>query len=174
MFRTISAVAITCLIGSLTLAAEADGIKVELKDSKGNAVGTATLSAARSGGVNIALDLRSLPAGEHAIHVHAVATCEAPFESAGPHFNPTAKKHGLQNPDGPHAGDMNNFTVADSGKAKTTLTNANVTLAAGANSLYTNGGTALVIHAAADDMKTDPGGAAGDRIACGTISFRTP
>lgn len=170
MIRTISAVALTCVIGSLTLAAEAGGTKVELKDSKGNAVGTATLSAAKSGGVSIALDLRGLPAGEHAIHVHAVARCEAPFESAGPHFNPTAKKHGLQNPEGPHAGDMNNFTVAANGKAKTTLTNANVTLAAGAHSLYTNGGTALMIHAAADDMTTDPGGAAGDRIACGMIT----
>lgn len=170
MFRTISAVAITCLIGSLTLAAEAGGIKVELKDSKGNAVGTATLSAAKSGGVSIALDLRGLPAGEHAIHVHSVANCEAPFESAGPHFNPTAKQHGLQNPEGPHAGDMNNFTVAANGKAKTTLTTANVTLATGVNSLYTNGGTALIIHAAADDMKTDPAGNAGDRIACGAIT----
>ncbi|HWW86530.1 MAG TPA: superoxide dismutase family protein, partial [Vicinamibacterales bacterium] len=77
---------------------------------------------------------------------------------------------GLQNPDGPHAGDMENFTVAAGGTAKTTVTNTRVSLGTQSNSLFSNGGTALVIHARADDMKTDPAGNAGDRIACGTIS----
>ena len=87
----------------------------------------------------------------------------AHFTSAGAHFNPANKKHGLQNPEGPHAGDMPNFTVAANGTAKTTVTNKNVTMGAGANSIYADGGTALVIHAGADDMKTDPSGNAGDR-----------
>jgi Cu-Zn family superoxide dismutase len=104
------------------------------------------------------------------VHLHQVAKCEAPaFTSAGPHLNPDNKKHGLQNPEGPHAGDMNNFTVGADGTARATVTNQRVTLGTGANSVFANGGTALVIHAAADDMKTDPAGASGDRIACGTV-----
>ena len=111
-----------------------------------------------------------MPPGEHAIHFHAVPKCEPPFTSAGGHFNPMNKKHGSQNPEGPHAGDMMNFTVDAKGNAKTTVTNKNVTLGSEPNSLYTNGGTALMIHAAADDMKTDPSGNAGDRIVCGAVT----
>ena len=167
MTRTIAAAAILGLVGTIGVSAQMK--HVDLKDAKGNSVGMAMISPAKDGGVSVALDVKGLPAGEHAVHFHAVPKCEAPFTSAGSHFNPANKKHGMQNPEGPHAGDMPNFTVAANGTAKTTVTNKNVTLADGANSLYANGGTALVIHAAADDMKTDPSGNAGDRIACGVI-----
>ena len=168
MIRNLSVFALAFLLGTAALSAQMK--HVDLKDAKGASVGMAMISPAKGGGVSIDLDVHGLTPGEHAIHFHAVPKCEAPFTTAGGHFNPMTKKHGSQNPDGPHAGDMMNFTVDAKGNAKTTITNAHVTLGAEPNSLYTNGGTAMMIHAAADDMKTDPSGNAGDRIICGAIT----
>jgi len=94
---------------------------------------------------------------------------DQPLRSAGGNFNPTAKKHGKDNPDGPHAGDLPNFTVDKSGKGKATIVADMVTMGDEANSLFHTGGTALVVHAGPDDDKTDPAGNSGDRIACGVI-----
>ena len=148
--------------------------KVTFKDGQGNVVGTATIQGPPGGGTGLQINfnITKLPPGDHGVHIHNVAKCEGPdFASAGPHFNPTSKKHGTLNPEGPHGGDMANLTVDKDGKAARVLTDPRLTLGppTDPNSIWADGGKALVIHAAADDMKTDPSGNSGARIACGVI-----
>ena len=162
MRNGLTAIVLVISAGVLSAAGQQGGSKVELKNAQGQPVGTVTLSPARSGGVSMALDLKNLSPGRHAIHFHDSAKCEPPaFESAGPHFNPESRKHGLFNPEGPHAGDVNNFTVRKDGTAKANLVASRMTLDAA---------TSLVIHAQADDLKTDPSGNSGERIACGVVA----
>ncbi len=141
---------------------------IGLRDTHGQTIGTATLT--QENGLTIRLDLHNLPPGEHGLHFHERSQCRPPdFKSAGAHFNPEHKGHGAHNAAGPHAGDLPNITVGPSGRLTTTVRAERVTLAKGDHSLLANGGTALVIHAGPDDLKTNPAGNSGDRIACGVI-----
>jgi Cu-Zn family superoxide dismutase len=140
----------------------------QLKDGSGKAVGDVDL-VQTSAGVLIKLQLKGMAPGEHAFHVHAVGKCEAPFESAGPHFNPANHKHGMLSGEG-HAGDMPNLHVPQSGELSVEVVNPAISLEQGKpNSVFDNDGSSLVVHAKADDYKTDPAGNSGDRIACGVI-----
>jgi Cu-Zn family superoxide dismutase len=145
--------------------------KATLINSQGQKVGQAILTETPKG-VKIVLQVENLPPGVHAFHIHAKGICSTPgFESAGGHFNPFGKQHGLKNPAGPHAGDLPNITVGPDGKAKVEVVANLVTLKGGQkNSLFQPGGTSLVIHAGPDDYVTDPAGNAGPRIACGAIT----
>lgn len=148
-----------------------ESIDVTLKNPDGDNVGTAELEQVDEG-VKITIDATHLPPGLHGFHIHEKSSCEAPdFESAGGHFNPTDADHGMDRPEGPHAGDLPNIEVAEDGTVRDEVIAEMVTLEKGeANSLLGEEGTSLVIHSDEDDNKSQPAGDAGDRIVCGEIT----
>lgn len=138
----------------------------------GTSVGTAAFFAAGAG-VRVELNIVGLSDGPHGVHLHAVGSCVGPaFASAGPHINPSGAKHGVKNPGGPHAGDMPNVIITGGRSIGYTTTTLRVTLTDGANGLFDADGSAIVVHAAADDDLTDPSGSSGARVACGVITRR--
>ena len=143
-----------------------------LVDAKGTTVGEAQLQETPHG-VLLQLALKDIPAGRHALHVHGAGKCEAPaFTTAGGHYAPDGRKHGLQSPEGPHTGDLPNIDVPASKALVTEQFVAHVTLKPGPRSLLDADGSAIVVHAGPDDHRTDPAGDAGGRIACGVIRAR--
>jgi len=145
-------------------------LTVPMVGSSGQMIGTAKLSPVE-GGVRIRIQAAGLKPGLHGFHIHEKPLCEGPeFTSAGSHFNPGHKQHGFENPQGAHAGDLPNLQVNEQGVAQADFITKSVVLDKNQpNSLYTGGGTSLVIHEQPDDLKTDPAGNSGKRIACGVV-----
>lgn len=145
-------------------------VSAELIDTGGTIVGAAVLTE-EDDGVRVKINANDLSEGQHGFHFHEVGKCELPdFESAGGHFNPTDASHGLDHDEGPHAGDLPNLEVGEDGLVDEEIIAENVTLKSGEeNSLLQEGGTALVIHAEADDGTSQPSGDSGERIICGVI-----
>ncbi|WP_196233089.1 superoxide dismutase family protein [Sphingomonas segetis] len=163
--RKLSLLLLPILIGGCTTIEPAGGAPMALVNSAGQSVGTVR-AWQTAGGVSFRISAAGLPHGIHGLHVHAVGRCDPPeFTSAGGHWNPADKKHGMNNPAGPHAGDLPNVEVAANGVLNATVTLPNATMAA----LLDADGSALVLHAGPDDYVTDPSGNSGARIACAVI-----
>jgi Cu-Zn family superoxide dismutase len=155
---------------SVKESAEKKSVKVDMINKKGDKIGTAELTQVVEG-VKINVEVSGLTPGKHGFHIHETGKCDPPdFKSAGEHFNPGGKEHGFLNPQGPHAGDLPNIEAGLDGKVKAEMINLKVTLEKGKpNSLLKEGGTALVIHEDPDDLKSNPSGNSGARVACGVI-----
>ena len=167
--RTIAAVVMVAA-SAVLLAQAPESAKAELKDAMGKTIGQATLTDSPHG-VLVHVAMTGAPEGPHAFHIHTTGKCEGPaFTTAGGHFNPAAKQHGLHNPMGMHAGDLPNVEVPAGGALSFDFFAPDVTLKAGANSLMDADGSALVLHQGMDDYKSDPAGNAGNRIACGVVT----
>jgi superoxide dismutase, Cu-Zn family len=145
-------------------------LKVDVYNPEGDSLGEITIQE-KSKGVELDINLEGLPSGEHAIHIHETGMCDPPdFKSAGNHYNPDNKKHGLLHPEGAHTGDLPNLIVGEDGSVKVKISAPQVTLKEGKTSLLPKKGTSIVIHEAKDDGMSQPAGESGNRIACGEIS----
>jgi len=172
MRLTAAALAVS-LLTMPALAKPKGAVTVPLKTSTGQDAGTASFLPGKDKKITIRIKLKNLPSGEHAVHIHEHAVCDAPdFKTAGGHFNPAEKKHGIENPMGHHNGDLpQNINIAANGTGSATFHVDYLSLDPTAtDSIFANGGTSIMVHEKADDMKTDPTGNAGNRIACGVIT----
>ena len=166
-------IAVGGFVATMALAAQTTPreIKVPILTSTGQDAGFARFKTVKKV-VKVTLELKSLPFGPHGVHIHQNAVCDAPdFKGAGGHFNPDMKQHGWDNPMGHHNGDLpKNVSVGEDHTADATFELKDISLdPAAPNSIFANGGTAVVVHEKADDMKTDPTGNAGNRIACAVV-----
>jgi len=172
-----SAVATLALLGGCApmgapTAGEAPAGRVfaSLFDAAGSPRGEASITTS-SDGLRLAISGMDLPPGAHGFHIHTIGRCDGPdFATAGPHWNPTGHKHGRDNPEGAHMGDLPNLLIGTDGRGTLEIDLPGASLSAGAAALLDADGAAIVIHAAPDDMKTDPSGNSGARIACGVFS----
>ena len=173
MRNTIALAALLGLAGALPAAAQqapAAQARGGFVNAQGEAIGTATLVQTPQG-VLITIEIRGVPPGEHAFHVHQTGRCEGAggFMSAGGHYNPRGAQHGFMVQGGAHAGDMANLFAGPDGVLKAQVLNDKVTIGDGESTLFDADGSALVLHAQADDHRSQPAGEAGGRIACAVI-----
>jgi len=171
-----TAAALALTLATVPALAKTKPLVVPLKTGTGDDAGTATFSQSGKN-VVIKLKLKNLPIGDHAVHIHQNPKCDPPdFRTAGGHFNPAGKQHGIQNPNGHHNGDLpQNISIDSNHAGEATFKVDYLSLDPSASdSLFANGGTSIMVHEKADDMKTDPTGNAGNRIACGVITAPTP
>ncbi len=182
MKRILLLLAIVAIIALLMMTfvaiagAQGTNATAQLEDSDGNPVGSAEFVEGPNGltiTVNLQPGQQAVTPGEHGIHIHRVGSITPDFEAAGEHFNPTNAQHGFNNPQGPHAGDLQNIIVNEDGSASYQTIAPLVTLSGGENALLDSDGSALVIHQNADDYQTDPSGESGDRVAAGVIRLST-
>jgi superoxide dismutase, Cu-Zn family len=168
----LACLAVTGCAGNVPVSDDKPSVTVNLLNSQGVKIGTAVLTEEKVGeGVKIQLKASQLSPGPHGFHIHETGQCTPPdFKSAGGHFNPHHKAHGKLNTNGAHAGDLDNIVADAKGNVHSEQVAKGVTLAKGQlHSLFKSGGTSLVIHEGPDDLKTDPAGNSGKRVACGAI-----
>lgn len=181
-----SIIGCTCVVAAAALAACASAPSplnrvavayASIANAAGERRGTAELWQDLDKIVHVEIQFTGMPPGPHGIHFHAVGQCDGSgstaFATAGAHYNPLGRQHGLDNSAGPHAGDAPNFTAGEDGNGRASFTTDRVSLTEGSTSLFDDDGSAIVIHAAVDDQKSQPGGNSGGRIACGVVK-RTP
>lgn len=167
--------AVTALLAmsgcATTPAARTDGAGADIGDAAGRTLARAAVVAVPAG-LAVHIEAAGLAPGSYGVHLHAIGRCDGPgFTSAGPHWNPTGRMHGRDNPGGMHLGDLPNLSVAADGRGSLDFVVAGATLSGGgANDLLDADGAAVVVHAQADDYRTDPSGNSGARIACGILS----
>ena len=170
------AVAVAGCASGMTSSSRVAAATATIRDASGAERGTADIWQDRDNILHVDVQVSGMPAGPHGIHFHEVGRCDASgataFASAGSHYNPLGRQHGLDNASGPHAGDAPNFTVASDGTGRATFTTDRVSLTEGSTSLFDSDGSAIVIHAGADDQISQPAGNSGGRIACGVVERR--
>jgi len=136
-----------------------------IRGADGATLGAATVTQT-SAGLDILVAGEGMPPGPHGLHVHRIGRCDAPaFTTAGDHWNPDMKQHGRDNPAGAHRGDLPNLVIGADGRGTVSFT-----IPGDRAAMLDADGSAIVVHATADDYRTDPSGNSGARIACGVFN----
>ncbi|MBY0224802.1 MAG: superoxide dismutase family protein [Hyphomicrobium sp.] len=166
---SVLAIAFAALSTENAVAQRVDAASALLKDREGKIVGTVALRQTPDAGVLMNVSIDGLPIGNYAFHVHETGKCDGDFSSAGGHFAPRARKHGVLSEGGPHAGDLPNLHIV-AAKYNVEIFAREFSLNKGKGSIFDDDGSALIVHRGIDDYATQPAGGAGEKVACGVIT----